>query len=172
MLNRDLASLSAQAVELAFYEAISAGDIDALMQLWAEQDDIVCIHPGSPRLVGYAAIRASWEAMFERGSLQVHASQLHTVHTDTCAIHNVVEDVIGSMGFGDFDDDESEEDDDDEAHEDDSGEGGGMHGSAGRGVYLLATNIYIKTRLGWRMVLHHVSLTPGNAPPANYGLLH
>jgi ketosteroid isomerase-like protein len=57
-----LASLfsSPDDVEAAFYEALQKGDIDALMALWADDDEVVCVHPGGGgRLVGPAAIRAS-----------------------------------------------------------------------------------------------------------------
>ena len=49
----------ADEVEAAFYDALQNGDIDKLMACWADEDDIVCVHPGGPRIVGAAAIRAS-----------------------------------------------------------------------------------------------------------------
>ena len=58
---------SADETETAFYDALSRADIEALMALWAEDEEIICIHPGSVRLVGHATIRASFEAIFERG---------------------------------------------------------------------------------------------------------
>ena len=64
---------SADATENAFYDAMTRGDLDAMMGLWAEEDEIVCIHPGAPRLIGHAAIRASWEAIFARGCKCVEA---------------------------------------------------------------------------------------------------
>ena len=64
MLATPSAYLSPQALEQAFYAAISCGDLDALMALWAKQDDIVCIHPGAARLVGAPAIRASFAELF------------------------------------------------------------------------------------------------------------
>ncbi len=51
-------------IEQQFYEALQHGDLERLMAVWADDDDIVCVHPGGPRLVGAAAIRASFEAMF------------------------------------------------------------------------------------------------------------
>ena len=33
-------------MEAAFYEALRHGDIDKLMACWADEDDIVCVHPG------------------------------------------------------------------------------------------------------------------------------
>ena len=54
---------SAAETEAAFYDALNRGDVEALLALWAEDDEIVCIHPGGPRLLGHAAIRKSWEAI-------------------------------------------------------------------------------------------------------------
>ena len=54
---------SADDVEVEFYEALQRGDIDRLMGLWSDDDEISCVHPGGPRLVGALAIRASFEAI-------------------------------------------------------------------------------------------------------------
>ena len=43
--------------EAQFYEALQQGDIERLMALWADDDEIFCVHPGGPRMVGAAAIR-------------------------------------------------------------------------------------------------------------------
>ncbi|MES1264361.1 MAG: nuclear transport factor 2 family protein, partial [Variovorax sp.] len=61
---------SADDVESAFYDALQNADIDKLMACWADEDDIVCIHPGGPRVVGAMAIRATFEAMFANGSIR------------------------------------------------------------------------------------------------------
>lgn len=82
---------SADETEAAFYDAISRADLDALMQLWAEDEEIVCIHPGSVRLIGHDAIRASWEAILERGSMAIQAVQLHATHNMMTAVHSVLE---------------------------------------------------------------------------------
>ena len=54
-------------IEAAFYDALQRGDIDRLMACWADEDEIICIHPGGPRVVGATAIRATFEAMFADG---------------------------------------------------------------------------------------------------------
>ncbi|MFZ6675716.1 YybH family protein [Undibacterium sp. Rencai35W] len=84
---------SADEVESAFYDAISRADLDALMALWAEDEEIVCIHPGSTRQIGHAAIRSSWEAIFERGSVHIHPVQLHATHNLMTAVHSIIEEV-------------------------------------------------------------------------------
>jgi ketosteroid isomerase-like protein len=84
---------SADELESAFYDAISRADLEGLMALWAEDEEIVCIHPGAQRLIGHAAIRASWEAIFERGSVHIHPLQLHATHNMLSAVHSVIEEV-------------------------------------------------------------------------------
>jgi ketosteroid isomerase-like protein len=37
-------------VEHAFYDAISHGDADLLMLVWAEDEETVCVHPTGVRL--------------------------------------------------------------------------------------------------------------------------
>ncbi len=84
---------SADETEAAFYDALSRADIEALMSLWAEDEEIVCIHPGSSRLVGHATIRASFEAIFERGSVHIQPVQIHASRNMMTAVHNIIEEV-------------------------------------------------------------------------------
>ena len=44
---------SPQDAALAFYQAFEAKDVEAMMSTWADDEEIVCVHPGGPRLVGY-----------------------------------------------------------------------------------------------------------------------
>ncbi len=122
---------SAAEVETAFYDALNRADVAALMLLWADDDDIFCIHPGGPRLHGHAAIQASWEAILDQGGLQIRPSRLHQAHNLMSSVHSVIE---------------------------------GVTSGNGEPAHLLATNVYLKTPQGWRMVLHHVSVAPGAAP--------
>ena len=118
---------SAEDTEHAFYDAIARADLEALMALWADDEEIACIHPGAPRLQGHAAIRESWEAIFERGAVHIQPRNLHTSHNMLCAVHNLIEEIKipAEAGWQ-------------EAH-------------------ILATNVYLKTALGWRIVAHHAS---------------
>jgi ketosteroid isomerase-like protein len=89
---------TAEDTEAAFYDAISRADIDALMALWADDEDILCIHPGAARLVGHVAIRASWETIFERGGVQIRPRQLLITQNMMTAIHNIVEEINQADG--------------------------------------------------------------------------
>lgn len=147
-INRTYAN--ADAIETAFYEAIARADLDALMALWADEDEIVCVHPGAPRLIGHAAIRASWEAIFAGGGgVHIVPRQMHAMQSTMTATHNLIEEIGNQDGM----------------QADDAGQ---------QQRHLVATNVYLKTPAGWRIIVHHASVAPGPAPadPASSSTLH
>jgi ketosteroid isomerase-like protein len=107
------------------------GDIDKLMACWADEDDIVCVHPGGPRLVGALAIRGGFEAMFSHGTIRAHIEHVRQVQSLGVSIHSVLERVEVLTASGPAQ------------------------------AYVIATNVYLKTAQGWRLVAHHAS--PGTA---------
>ena len=83
---------SPQDCETAFYEALEKSDLDAMMAVWADDEEIVCIHPGAARLVGHDAVRAAWRRMFEGGAqLTVHVGQILAMQSMMMATHSVHE---------------------------------------------------------------------------------
>ncbi len=118
---------SSDDTESAFYEALQRGDIDLLMSCWADEDDIVCVHPGGPRLLGAGAIRAAFESMFANGTVRARPVQVHRVVALSSAVHSVAEQVEVMLPDG-------------QHHR-----------------LVQATNVYHKTPEGWRMVAHHAS---------------
>jgi len=62
----DLAADRAAVLEAnrAFYDAFEARDLDAMSDLWAHDDRVVCVHPGWTTLRGWAAVASSWAALF------------------------------------------------------------------------------------------------------------
>lgn len=113
--------------EQAFYEALRAGNADAVMEVWSEDEEIVCLHPTGPRLVGPAAIHASWEQILTEGGLRIACSTLQVARNPLCAVHSVLEQVQLAGG------------------------------AQPRFAFVVATNVYLKEADGWRMVLHHGS---------------
>ena len=118
---------SADDVEVEFYEALQRGDIDRLMGLWSDDDEISCVHPGGPRLVGSVAIRASFDAMFANGTIDARPEKVRRLDTHSTAVHSVLERirVVGPEGEV--------------------------------SAWVVATNVYIKSTRGWRLVAHHAS---------------
>jgi ketosteroid isomerase-like protein len=122
-----------QDAEAAFYEALESADLDAMMQVWAEDEEIVCVHPGGPRLAGFEQVRGSWAQILGSGQkLKVHVTNQVVLSSMMLAIHSVHENIIVE------------------------GE------SRSRGA-VAATNVYLRTGGGWRMILHHGSPTPPEA---------
>ena len=122
-----------QDAEAAFYDAIEHGNLEQLMLVWAEDEEIVCVHPGGPRLTGYAAIRDVWRRIFEGGvKFRIRLADGTAVQTPFSAAHTVIEHVSVR-------DDESQR------------------------APVVATNVFVRGALGWRLVLHHASPTPPEA---------
>jgi ketosteroid isomerase-like protein len=118
---------SADEIETAFYEALQAGDLERLMACWANEEDIICVHPGGPRLIGAVAIRNSFEIMFSHGPIRSFPERLHKLETITSAVHNLIERVEIYTADG------------------------------AQIAFVTSTNVYMRTAQGWRMVAHHAS---------------
>lgn len=121
-------------IEAQFYEALQAADLERLLGLWVHDEFVRCIHPGGALQVGITAIKAGFEALFARGPVAVQAAEVKRLATDALVIHQVHERVLVPGPEGD------------------------------QIAWVLATNAYLKTEQGWRMVLHHAS--PGRSEVA------
>jgi ketosteroid isomerase-like protein len=47
-----------------FYRAFESLSLAEMEPLWRQDGHVACIHPGWPRLVGWEAVRESWDAIF------------------------------------------------------------------------------------------------------------
>jgi uncharacterized protein (TIGR02246 family) len=122
-----------QDAEAAFYEALESADLEAMMEVWAEDEEIVCVHPGGPRLAGYEQVRASWAQMFGSGQkLKVHLDDLVVLGGMMLSIHSVHENIL-------------------------------LPGETRPRPPVAATNVYLRTGNGWRLLLHHASPVPQQA---------
>jgi len=97
------------------------------MACWANEEDIICVHPGGPRLIGAVAIRNSFEIMFGHGPIRSFPERLHKLETITSAVHNLIERVEIFTAEG------------------------------AQIAFVTSTNVYMRTAQGWRMVAHHAS---------------
>ena len=123
-----LFATSADEVEAAFYQALRHGDLAQVMACWADDEEVVCIHPGGRRLIGYASVRDLFEAFFINGGMDIQPERVHKMVFMSTAIHSVLERVTAQ----------------------------GPNGEQ-RQALVMATNVYHHTAQGWRMVLHHAS---------------
>jgi ketosteroid isomerase-like protein len=122
----------------AFYEAFERGDVAAMMDVWADDDEIFCIHPGGARHVGPGAVRGAWEEILASATrLRFQLEQQLFFVSTSMAVQSVFEYLQVN----------------DEAQ---------LRGPA------VATNIYTRTPSGWRMLSHHAAPTPTTmAAPAS-----
>ena len=137
---------TAQDVETAFYEALERRDYDAMVSVWAEDEEVVCVHPGGPRLTGTEAVLAQWKRIFDSGQrLRVRITHQVALAGMMVAVHSVHENITIE------------------------GEGPAPHP-------VVATNVYLRVGPGWRMIAHHASPTPepakSEAPAPGTTTLH
>lgn len=78
-------------VEQAFYEAIARGNAEQIGQLWAEEEETLCIHPTGVRLTGLAPIRESWRSIFAGTRLRIQVEVVSHWRGSVLAIHHLNE---------------------------------------------------------------------------------
>jgi uncharacterized protein (TIGR02246 family) len=129
---------TAQDAENAFYEALERCDLDGMMAVWSEDDEIVCVHPGGARLTGQDEVRESWAKMFAAGpQARVTIDRQVAISGMMLAVHSVFENFTIA----------------------------GAKAEA-QPLPVVATNVYLRTAAGWRMIVHHASPAPGQPPAA------
>jgi len=126
MSGNDLAAV--EEANARFYRAFETLEIDAMDEVWVHSERAQCAHPGWPLIVGWDAIRGSWERIF------AHTTEMRFTISEprvggtadfawvTCT-ENILSDVQGRVSA----------------------------------TSLLATNIFELTRDGWRLIHHHAS---------------
>ena len=124
-----------QDAEQAFYRAFELADLVEMMAVWAEEEDIVCVHPGGPRHSGLIEVRESWRQIFSQGPrLRFRLEGNRVFGGRMLSVHSVHEHVA-------------------------------VAGDPRPANPVLSTNIYLLTDRGWRMLVHHASpLAPETAP--------
>ena len=121
---------TSEAAEEAFYAAFSVGRLDDMMRVWAPDTDIICIHPGGPRLSGVQDVRRSWALIFQDAMPRTFTLRGRIVSGDgTQRIHMLEENIR-------------------------------VPGTTFVAPPVLATNVYRRLSQGWRMVMHHASVAP------------
>ncbi len=116
--------------EHAFYEAFEAGDVDAMMSVWAKDDDIVCVHPQGPRLIGRAAIEASWREILQSSiGVRFQLTEVRELADQALTVHILYENLW-------------------------------VPGENTPRAPIFATNAYRYSKRGWHLILHHASPVP------------
>ena len=119
-----------QDAEAAFYDALTKNDLEAMMSVWADDEDIYCVHPNGARVTGLEEVRESWRRIFASGQrLSFRLREARTMQGMMISVHSVYEHI-------------------------------GVTGEQRPRAPVIATNIYLRTDRGWRMIAHHASPAP------------
>jgi uncharacterized protein (TIGR02246 family) len=121
-----------EAVNAAFYQAFESADLDTMLDLWLEDPETLCVHPGALPVRGTSAINRSWALIMANTPYiqffltDVEVSVLAGVASVTCT-ENVLtgDERTGPDAFG--------------------------------GARAVATNVFVRTDQGWRLWIHHAS---------------
>ena len=132
MTERSTLRAEAETANAAFYAAFESADLDAMQELWLEDADTLCVHPGALPVRGTGAINRSWALIMANTPYiqffltDVEVSVLENVASVTCTENVLTADErTGPDAFG--------------------------------GARAVATNVFVRTPAGWRLWIHHAS---------------
>jgi ketosteroid isomerase-like protein len=130
-----------EAVELAntaFYETLERGDFDELSDLWLSGDEeleISCVHPGWPVLTGRGEVLRSYALIMANTEyIQFFLTDVKVALAGDTALVTCTENILSG------------------GPAEESGELGPLVGQL-----VVATNVFRRTRDGWRIWSHHGS---------------
>ena len=131
------------AANAAFYRALEGFDLEAMERLWLHDGWVRCVHPGRDAIVGWPAVRASFEKIFAvEGWVRVTPTAIDVMVVGEIGVVACVENLTAKSD-GDV------------------------------GVQVAqATNIFRNTGSGWRMIHHHASPAPMHVTQHFDGGLH
>jgi ketosteroid isomerase-like protein len=113
-----------------FYQAFNRGDLNLMQSVWANNESVVCIHPGWEVIRGFDGIIQSWENIFAGSeNLEIKLSDIKV--TDGGMVWVSCQENLFAMSTS------------------------GVQVSK-----VHATNLFEKIEDQWKMVLHHASSVP------------
>lgn len=132
MADRSTQQREVERVNATFYEAFETADLDTMQDLWLDDADSLCVHPGALPVRGTGPINRSWALIMANTPYiqffltDVEVSVLDGVASVTCT-ENVLtgDERTGPDAFG--------------------------------GAKAVATNVFVRTPQGWRLWIHHAS---------------
>ena len=138
-MSNDSLRAEAEQANAAFYSAFENADLDAMRDLWLEDAETLCVHPGAMPVRGTPAISRSWALIMANTPYiqffltDVEVSVLGSTSSGGSVIASVTctENVLtgdertGPDAFG--------------------------------GAKAVATNVFVRMADGWRLWIHHAS---------------
>ena len=114
-----------------FYRALETLDLAAMERLWLHAPWVRCIHPGWDVLVGWEGVYESWRQIFaSKAWIRVTATQVQVEVFGDVALVGCAENIT-------------------------TGQDGEVVVAVAQ-----ATNLFMRTADGWRLIHHHASSAP------------
>jgi ketosteroid isomerase-like protein len=111
-----------------FYDAFGALDLDTMETVWENSERALCVHPGWAPLLDWELIRESWERIFDNATLMhFNVRYINAAVQGDCGWVTCVENITSVL-----------------------------QGRASD-YSVLATNIFVRSPVGWRVTAHHAS---------------
>jgi len=133
VLSDDDAVLAANA---EFYAAFESGDIDRMADVWERSDRATVVHPGWPRIQGWAKVAASIDAIFRgTGYIQFFLTDAQVEVVGPVAVVTLDENILQASGAAN-----------------DAEKPGPLSEAK-----VAAVNVFVRDGEEWRMILHQGS---------------
>ena len=115
------------------YDAIEGGDIDLMTAVWADREDVTCVHPGAEPVRGRGAVTRSWSmVMANTGYIQFFLTDVTVAFADdSTAVVTCTENVLA--------------------------EAEGEPADTFAGAKAIATNVFVRAPRGWLLWMRHAS---------------
>lgn len=130
-----LAHEEVEQANAAFYAAFEAADLDGMLDLWLEDPETLCVHPGALPVRGSPAISRSWALiMANTPYIQFFLTDVEVSVLDgspPIASVTCTENVLTADA--------------------------GTEPDAFGGAKAVATNVFVRKAEGWRLWIHHAS---------------
>ena len=124
-------SQEVEEVNAAFYRCFEAGDLDGMQQIWLDDPEALCVHPGALPVRGTGAINRSWALiMANTPYIQFFLTDVEVSVRGDIASVTCTENVLTAGEVAD---------------------------AAFTGARAVATNVFCHTSEGWRLWIHHAS---------------
>lgn len=126
-----------EAANTALYTAFETGDVDLMEAVWdvEEPEALVCVHPGWPMLRGRSAVLRSWSAVM--AGTEYIQFLLTDVEVSVAGDAAIVTCTENVL----------------------------TSANVGENASVVATNVFVRRRDGWRLVVHHASPVLGRLAP-------
>ena len=129
---RDVDVEAVLAANASFYAAFERGDFDAMQQLWASDDGIVCVHPASTPIRGRRDVMRSWMVLMANAAyIQFFLTDVEAAVVDDLATVTCTENVLSAAP--------------------------GTPVGVFAGGSAAATNVFRRSDGDWRLWVHHAS---------------